>query len=226
VQKPTGKPVLVWDLPTRLFHWLLVLLLVLSFVTGKLGGSWLKWHFWSGYSVLALLLFRIGWGLVGSTTARFSHFVKGPAAGLVYLRGLFRPVTAVEVGHNPVGGWMVIVLIIAVLAQATTGLFTSDDIDTFGPLAEKVSSALSSKLSSFHRLWINVILVLAGLHVCASLFYYVVKRQNLVLPMITGRKHLPDGQMASQIIIASSGLAVVILAIAAAIVFGVLRFFG
>lgn len=226
MDKGSGTPVTVWDLPTRLFHWILVLLMVFSYVSGNLGGSWLKWHFWSGYAVLTLLIFRIGWGIVGSTTARFSHFVKGPRAAIAYLRGLFGSSTPHDIGHNAVGGWMVVVLILAVLAQATSGLFTSDDIDTFGPLAEKVSSAISGKLSTFHRLWINVILVLAAIHVCASLFYFVVKRQNLVLPMITGRKYLPEGHSAAGVVIVSSGLALVLLAVAAGIVFGVVRFGG
>src|SRR6187401_2078940 len=81
----------VWDLPVRLFHWALVLLMVTSYLSGRAGGDWMKLHFWSGYAILTLLLFRIAWGFVGSTTARFGHFVKGPGAGLTYARGLFSP---------------------------------------------------------------------------------------------------------------------------------------
>lgn len=212
MEKPPGKPVVVWDLPTRLFHWLLVLLLVVSFVTGKAGGGWLKWHFWSGYAILALVLFRIVWGFVGSTTARFAHFVRGPAAGIAYLRDLFGRSTRIDIGHNPVGGWMVLLLLLAVLVQAVTGLFTTDDIDVVGPFNEAINSKLADRLSTIHRLWINLLLLLAAIHVLASLFYYVVKKQNLVLPMITGRKHLGTGEL-PRLVMGSSALALAILAL-------------
>ena len=133
----SDKKVRVWDLPVRLFHWTLVILLVTSYFSGRAGGDWMKLHFWSGYAILTLLLFRIAWGFVGSTTARFSHFVKGPAAWFVYLKNFVTGRPTYEVGHNPVGGIMVLVLIFAVLAQAMAGLFAADtDLGTVnGPLA-------------------------------------------------------------------------------------------
>src|SRR5712671_6045913 len=120
------KKVRVWDLPVRLFHWTLVVLLMTSFFSGRAGGDWMKLHFWSGYSILALLLFRIAWGFVGSTTARFGHFVKGPGAGIAYARGLFGTKAEPDIGHNPVGGWMVVALILGLLVQIVTGLFATD----------------------------------------------------------------------------------------------------
>ena len=151
----------VWDLPVRLFHWTLVVLLVTSYFSGRAGGDWMKLHFWSGYAILTLLLFRIAWGFVGSTTARFSHFVKGPAAWFVYLRDLLTGRRTYDVGHNPVGGIMVLVLIFAVLAQATAGLFSADtDLGTVnGPLANCIADKWVDRLTAFHKFWVNVILV-------------------------------------------------------------------
>src|SRR5262245_5960322 len=116
----------VWDLPVRLFHWTLVVLLAVSYFTGKTGGAWMKLHFWSGYAILALVLFRIVWGFVGSTTARFSDFVKGPKASLIYLGDLLRGHASWVIGHNPLGGAMVVLLLFAVLAQVSAGLFAAD----------------------------------------------------------------------------------------------------
>src|SRR3954468_11261899 len=107
----TNDRIRVWDLPVRLFHWALVVLIATSYFSGQAGGDWMKLHFWSGYAILTLLLFRIVWGFVGSTTARFSNFVKGPTAWLVYLRDLLTSRRTYDVGHNPVGGIMVLLLI-------------------------------------------------------------------------------------------------------------------
>ena len=115
------KKVRVWDAPVRLFHWTLVVLLAVSYFSGRAGGDWMNLHFWSGYSILALLLFRIAWGFVGSTTARFSHFLKGPIACCVYLKNFATGRRTYDIGHNPVGGVMVVVLILAVLAQVVAG---------------------------------------------------------------------------------------------------------
>ena len=116
----------VWDLPVRLFHWTLVLLMVVSYFTGRWGGDWMKFHFWSGYTILTLILFRFAWGFVGSTTARFSSFVRGPAAGIAHLRELLSRHAPRDIGHNPIGGLMVVVLLLAVLAQVAAGLFSAD----------------------------------------------------------------------------------------------------
>ena len=134
----SGQKIRVWDLPVRLFHWTLVILMVVSYFTGRWGGDWMKFHFWSGYAILTLILFRIAWGFVGSTTARFSDFVKGPGAPPSPICASWSAGTvAHDAGHNPMGGAMVVVLLFAVLAQAATGLFSADT-DTglvTGPLA-------------------------------------------------------------------------------------------
>lgn len=213
----------VWDLPVRLFHWSLVLLCVASFTTGKLGGNWLEWHFRSGYSILALVLFRIAWGLFGSQTARFSDFVHGPKRVLGYARSLLRGTTMFHTGHNPMGGLMVVLMLILLLIQATTGLFADDDIATRGPLADKASGAIVSLFTSVHRININVILACVALHVCAALFYLTVKKDNLIKPMITGAKAIPDDHPVP--LLAGHGLAMIMFALTAAFVIWLINFY-
>src|SRR5262245_44601396 len=160
----------VWDLPTRLFKWTLVALVIFQVVTGKMAGGWLKWHIWSGFAILTLLIFRILWGIVGSTTARFSNFVKGPFAGLHHVRALLAPGPPREVGHNAVGGWMVIALILALLVQAGSGLFTEDDLGLGegGPLVGAAAESWVKSMTSLHHRWVNLIFILVALHVLAA----------------------------------------------------------
>jgi cytochrome b len=224
------QTVRVWDLPTRLFKWLLVVLVVFQVVTGKVAGDWLKWHFWSGYAILTLLIFRIFWGFVGSTTARFSDFVKGPFAGLAHLREVLGPGAPRESGHNPVGGWMVVALILALLVQAGSGLFTTDDIFTDGPLVAKASEDWVKSMTSLHKRWINLIFIMVALHVLAAVLYLVVKKQNLIAAIITGRKPRDDvvapGAPLPALRFASNLLAFGCLVVAAAIVWAILRIWG
>jgi cytochrome b len=226
------KKIYVWDLPVRFFHWTLVVLMVVSYFTGKAGGDWMKFHFWSGYAILTLLIFRIAWGLVGSTTARFSNFIKGPAAGFAHLRELFLPDGPREAGHNPVGGAMVIVLIFAVLAQAAAGLFAADTLTgmTSGPLASLVPDSTSEKITDFHKFWVNVLIALAAVHVLAALVYLVWKRQNLIGAMLTGRKperHVfAPGTTPPVLAFASNGLAISLLIVAAGLVYFIVRLGG
>lgn len=181
-----AEPVEVWDLPTRLFHWLLVLLVCLLFYTGLQGK--LDLHMKLGQAVLGLLLFRIVWGFIGNRQARFADFIAGPAAAIAYLRSLFGKPGRRYLGHNPVGGYAVLLMLALLLLQATTGLFTSDDIATDGPLYAKVSGALSARLSTLHRWGFDFLLVVIGLHLAANAFYLLVKRENLIGPMLSGRK--------------------------------------
>lgn len=181
----------VWDLPTRLFHWLLVVLVVTSFATGKIGGNAMNWHVYSGYSILALLLFRIAWGFVGGRESRFAAFVKGPRAVVHYASTLFSKNASAHAGHNPLGGWSVILMLASLATQAVTGLFSSDDIFVEGPLAAKVSGATVALATRIHRYNEWVLIALVATHVAAILFYLIVKRENLVRPMVTGRKPLP-----------------------------------
>src|SRR5262245_46163554 len=189
----------------------------------------MKLHFWSGYAILTLLLFRIAWGFVGSTTARFSHFVKGPAAWFAYLKNFAAGRPTYDAGHNPVGGIMVVVLIFAVLAQAAAGLFAADtDLGTVnGPLANTVPDKWVDRLTDFHKFWINVLVGLAALHILAAITYLVLKRQNLIGAMFTGRKPLDDvaeaGRPAPTLAFASGRLAISLLIAAAAIVYFILR---
>lgn len=224
-----SKKVRVWDAPVRLFHWTLVVLLVVSYFSGRAGGDWMKLHFWSGYAILALLLFRIAWGFVGSTTARFAHFVKGPAAWFVYLRSFVTGRQTYDIGHNPVGGIMVLILIFAVLAQAAAGLFAADtDLGTVnGPLANTIADKWVDRLTAFHKFWVNILICLAALHILAAITYLVLKRQNLIGAMFTGHKPLHDvaeaGKPAPLLRFASARLAISLLIAAAAIVYFCVR---
>lgn len=177
--------ILVWDLPLRLFHWLLLLLVVVSFVSAKIGGNAMQIHLLSGYTILTLVLFRILWGFLGGTHARFASFVRGPAAVIAYLRG---NESGRHLGHNPAGAWSVILMLAALLLQAATGLFANDDIATEGPLARLVSKALSDRITGIHYLNVKLLLALIGLHLSAIAFYFFHKRENLVKPMLTGFK--------------------------------------
>ncbi len=178
----SGTAVRIWDLPTRLFHWSLLALVLFSYVTIKLGGNWVDWHMRSGYAILALLVFRLLWGFAGARYALFATFVRGPQAVFAYLRGTLGPVA----GHNPLGALSVLALLAALLFQAGTGLFANDDIASEGPLAKLVSNATSNRLSGLHRRNEWVLLALVALHVGAIAFYALVKRDNLVRPMIVG----------------------------------------
>jgi cytochrome b len=208
----------VWDLPTRLFHWTLVVLVSTSFVTAKIGGNAMQYHVWSGETILALLLFRLIWGFIGSRTARFVHFVRGPATAWRYARRLIGPDPERHLGHNPLGGWSIVAMLLALALQALTGLFATDDIATQGPLYHLVSEAAASRLTGIHLFNKDVILALVALHILAVLFYLLVKKDNLVTPMITGRKAWQDA-IAPQIQTPPFWVALLIAALSAAAVF-------
>lgn len=178
----------VWDLPTRLFHWVLVLLVVFSIVSAKIGGNWIDWHMRSGYCILALVLFRVMWGFAGPFHARFANFVRPPSAVFGYLRDLRNGRAAAPAGHNPLGALSVLAVLAVLLLQASTGLFANDSISSEGPLAKLVSSATSDLLTRVHKINQFVIFALIALHLAAIAYYYFARRENLVLPMITGDK--------------------------------------
>ena len=221
---PSARMARVWDLPVRLFHWLLVALIVVSFTTGKLGGNWLTWHFYSGYLILALVLFRIVWGLVGSDTARFSGFIRGPGHVFLYARSLLGGPPQFHAGHNPLGGLMVILMLVLLLLQATSGLFVDDEIATRGPLADKVGAATVALMTRIHRLNIDVLLICVGLHVLAALFYLFVRKDNLIVPMFTGIKTLPPGH--PEPAFRNSATALVIVAVALGFVIWLVKVYG
>jgi cytochrome b len=192
VAKATGSQdvaVAVWDLPTRLFHWAIVLLVGFSWLSAS--QDWMDWHLRSGYTILTLLLFRLLWGLFGSQTARFAQFLAGPRRVLRHLVHLPRREPDREIGHNAAGGWMVVLMLVLLSVQAGTGLFSNDDILTEGPLAELVGKSTSDWLSHIHSLNFELIEIVVALHILAVLAYAALKRQDLVRPMLTGRKQLP-----------------------------------
>ncbi len=182
------RPVRVWDLPTRLFHWLLVALVIASFATGKAGGNAMRYHEWSGLGILTLLVFRLAWGLIGSRPSRFAHFLKGPGTVVRYAATLLKRDAPAHLGHNPLGGWSVALMLLSLLVQAGTGLFANDDIATTGPLAARVSKVMSDRITSVHHLNHDIILVLVAVHVAAVLFHLVFRHENLIAPMLTGVK--------------------------------------
>lgn len=195
----------IWDFPVRLVHVLLIGLVGLSWYTGETmhvfsfgpqtGPSQFDLHRWSGYTLLTLVLFRVAWGLLGSTTARFSHFLKGPRSVLAYVRSLMRGGSADMIGHNPIGGWSVILMLALLLSQAVIGLMASEDTYGLeGPLDHLVGKENSLWLGGIHHLLFEGILVITGIHILAVFGYLVFKRDNLITPMLTGRSTKDVGE--------------------------------
>jgi len=173
----------VWDLPTRLFHWLLVACVLGAFICAKIGGNAMVWHGRFGLVVVGLLVFRLTWGFIGSTYARFFQFVRGPATILGYLRGEWE-----GEGHNPLGALSVLALLGTLLLLVSTGLFANDDIAFEGPLYALVGKELSDRIVGIHRLLEPVIIFLVLAHLCAIAFYVRIKKETLIRPMLTGWK--------------------------------------
>jgi cytochrome b len=209
---------LIWDLPTRLFHWTLVLLIALQYATAKFHFLDMDWHFRFGYATLTLIIFRVCWGFFGSKSSRFTHFVRGPVAVVRYVRSQFSTNPQVSIGHNPLGGWSAIVLIVSVLTQAISGLFASDGVDTDGPLSDKVSSSTVKILTRVHLWNENILLILIALHVVAIALYFVLRHDDLLTPMITGRKVI----VGQPIVFASLWRALLLLIISASAVTGLI----
>lgn len=186
---------LVWDLPTRLFHWVLVASIAGSYLTAEAGAPSMKWHMYLGYWTLGLVIFRVLWGFFGPKHARFSEFFKPGRVG-GYMATLLRRDSPPTVGHNPLGGLAVIVMLLMVAIQAVSGLFISDDIVWSGPWNPAVSGATADRMASIHHLNFDILLWVIGLHVLTILFYAFYKRQDLVGPMFTGYKNaalVPEG---------------------------------
>lgn len=177
----------VWDLPTRVFHWLLAILVVAAFVTGIAGGNLIEWHGRAGIATAGLLAFRLVWGFVGSTYARFADFVPGPAHIWAHLRGQWD-----GLGHNPFGALSVLALLLVLAFQVLSGLVANDDIAFEGPLYALTSKATSDWLTGLHRQNFWPLIVLVALHVAAVLYYLYAKKNNLVMPMISGVKEVSD----------------------------------
>jgi cytochrome b len=210
---------LVWDLPLRLFHWLLVLSLGALWLTGELGFDGMPYHMYVGYWTLGLIVFRIIWGFVGPRHARFSNFLAGPASIWRYAKGLAAGTMIQSVGHNPLGGVSVIVMLVLVGFQVATGLFATDDIVWAGPYNGAVSAETAEKLTSWHHLNFNIILAAVALHIMAISFYFLVKKQNLIGAMLHGKKpaeHVPPHEAITKSEIVK---AVIVILISAALVY-------
>jgi len=181
------KRVRVWDLPTRIFHWSLAALVAAALVSGFVGGNAMVWHGRFAIAIAALLAFRIAWGFLGSTYARFTHFVRGPGAICDYLCGGWQ-----GPGHNPLGALSVLGMLLVLLAQLGTGLFANDDIAFNGPLYDLVTKELSDRMTALHRLNVWLVGTLIALHFAAIVFYVRIKKQDLLRPMLRGWKERAD----------------------------------
>ncbi|HTI79031.1 MAG TPA: cytochrome b/b6 domain-containing protein [Acetobacteraceae bacterium] len=207
-------PVRIWDIPIRLFHWAIVIILATSWISEEQG--WMELHFLAGYSLLALLLFRLAWGFVGSHTARFTSFLRSPLTVVRYISRLHRREPDTELGHNAAGGWMALVMLVLLAVQVGTGLCANDDVMNEGPLFNYVGKDWSDWLSHIHAVNFTLIQIVASLHVLAILAYALVKKHDLVRPMVTGLKRLPIGTTPPRL--ASPLLALLLFAIAIAAV--------
>lgn len=207
----------IWDVPTRVVHWILAILIAASWWTAENGN--LELHRYSGYSILALLSFRLYWGFVGSTSARFNHFIQGPRSILRYLRG-----EATEsAGHNPLGALSVLALLILLLTQVTLGLFAVDvDGLESGPLSHYVSFETGRACAEWHDTVFDVLVWVIALHIAAVLFYVIFKKQNLITAMVHGYREYAR-QPTSTIRFASITRAVVGVLLAAALTWWIAR---
>jgi cytochrome b len=227
---PTSTPssiraVRVWDLPTRIFHWSLLVSIVGLFITVNLGGDWMPWHFKFGYAVFTLLLFRMVWGVVGGRWSRFTSFVYAPSTIVAYFKGQGKPEHSV--GHNPMGAASVFALLGVLALQVASGLFSDDDIAFQGPLAKFITNARVSTATWYHKeVGSNLLIVLIVLHVAAILFYVYKKKENLIRPMLHGDKHVAHDALPSRDDAASRAMAAVVLAVCAACVWWVVKLGG
>lgn len=209
----------VWDLPTRLFHWTLVVCVIGLVITANVGGNWMNWHLRLGYTVLSLLLFRLVWGFAGGHWSRFSSFLYGPATVLAYLRGDGKPEH--RVGHNPLGMLSVLALLFILLAQVGTGLIADDEIAYTGPLVRFVSGETISDATSYHKnVGKFIVIALVVLHLLAIAFYKLVKKDNLVRPMVSGDKNVVVPVPSARDTAGSRIAALVVFGLCAAAVYG------
>ncbi|MBI3431693.1 MAG: cytochrome b/b6 domain-containing protein [Hydrogenophilales bacterium] len=219
-QSAAQARVRVWDVPVRLFHWLLLALIGFSWWSGEQGNEWMEYHGWSGYAILTLLLFRIAWGFAGSDTARFAHFVRGPRASYAYFRSVLHGQPKAYLGHNPLGGWMILSLMLVLLVQAITGLLGNDDDAYEAPLAHWLQHDTSSLITTLHAYNFDLLLGLVGVHVAAVLTHQLRRRDDMIKAMFTGMKTGATGATAGRMV--SSWRALVLLGLMAALVYALL----
>lgn len=195
----TPRPVRIWDLPTRVFHWTLLFAVLALIVSGKVGGNALAWHMRLGLLVLALLGFRLVWGFIGGHWSRFASFVRGPSTVMRYLRGEAGAGEHLEVGHNPLGAFSVLAMLAVLALQVATGLVVDDEIATTGPLNRFVSAGTASAATAWHKGPGQVLVfALVALHVAAVLYYRFAKGRDLVSAMLKGDKALPGDVPAAE----------------------------
>jgi cytochrome b len=220
----TPAKVRVWDVPVRLFHWLLLALLGFSWWSGEQGNEWMEYHGWSGYAILTLVLFRIVWGFVGSDSARFAHFVRGPSASYAYFRSVLQRRPKAFLGHNPLGGWMILSLLLVLLVQGVTGLLGNDDNAYEGPLSHWLRHSTSSLITALHAYNFDLLLGLIGLHVAAVLTHQLLRRDDMIKAMFTGVKTGVTGETGGCMV--STWRALGLLVFMAAFVYGLLWMAG
>jgi len=216
--RPSPSRARVWDLPLRVFHWSLVVAVTAAVVTAKLGGAWMAWHGRAGLAIVALLVFRLVWGVAGGRTARFASFAPSPSRLRDYARGRWR-----GTGHNPLGALSVFAMLGLLALQAGTGLFGNDDIAFTGPLNRFVDDALGARLTGWHRWLADGLFVLLGLHLAAIAFHELIKRHRLIKAMWTG---WIDGPPASRTFAEGSRSVLIAALLLAAGVVGMLAWAG
>jgi cytochrome b len=180
-----GPTRLVWDLPSRVAHWALVVTVPGAWITHYAGVQWFAWHRRLGYATLVIVAFRIVWGFIGTRHARFTGFLRGPSSLLGYLRDGASTETP---GHNPLGALSVVAMLLALLMQAATGLYANDKVASVGPFFGWVTQSMSDRLTTLHRANSNIVLGLVLLHLAAVGYYSRVLRKRLVRAIVTGRK--------------------------------------
>ena len=193
-----SRAVLVWDLPTRVFHWLLVLGVAGSYLTGGEEGWLFVVHTTSGYLIAFLLLFRVIWGVIGSPHSRFRDFVYGRRVVADYVRGLLALHPARYIGHNPLGGWMVILMLIVLSITMGTGLFSGEEDGASGLFLPLIAAPGSEGLAEVHEVFANIIVILAVIHICAVLLDWWLTGENLVSAMIFGSKQLGEASASTE----------------------------
>ena len=211
----------VWDLPVRLTHWLLVVLIALQYASGQFELFGMEWHMRLGQVTLALLVFRVLWGFFGSDNARFAHFLRGPGAVWRHAATLFRREPGSYPGHNPLGGWSIVLMFAVLLAQAVTGLFSSDDLGNAGPFADRVSEHTARLLTRWHKKGKDVLLILIALHLAGVGWHAWFKREALIRPMLSGRRALAADPALR---FAGLGLAAFLALLSGALVWAAVRF--
>ena len=212
------QKVVAWDLYTRLFHWLLVILIVSAWFTAEFGDMEMKWHKLNGYSIFVLLVFRILWGILGSSTARFKGFFYSPAKTFAYAKTFNEDSPDKYLGHNPLGSWMVFLLLCNVMLQIGTGLFSSDELFAYGPLSDYVNESVARQFTFVHELSFIALMTFIALHISAVLVYLFFRKENLIRPMINGKKPVKDYKDSNEANIEPLWLAVICLTIAVFVV--------